>query len=1537
VDVEGAETLGAGYYVRPVQPVECSAQVFYPPLPYYYEQGFPLTHYDGVSQGYSSTFRIASFNLRPVLYTQEGGLVKAQRLTYTLHTSPSPGGFGGLVPRRRSSFCTDELRKLITSTVENPEDTLWGYPVPIEDSNDSLQVTDLPSQESHYVDCIVLTEDAAAPTYRGYADFWTERGVVAAVRTVGWVNEHYEGRDLAERIRNFVKAAYLDWGTGFAILAGWQTNLVTLGVPTRLIRQGNSHVTGYDGWATTDLYFSDLEGTWDENENDTFADPAEPLDQMSSMYFTGPSRGCATSPTPDYGTYAYWTADGGNSWHLSATQPPGNAVMTDMHFPLCSEQVGYCVGRWLPPSSPNQFRSFVYKTTNGGVDWHVPCPGLTFTELLRSVYFTDQDNGWVVGDRGLMLRTSDGGLSWFQHACPVGAVNLNDVEFSRTDPSLGCIAAFDGHVLCTTNAGADWTAVQLPGNHPLALSVTLPHGAIGWAAGRVVGAHWSENAIWQTTDGGLTWLPPEQVGLSSELFYHIVAVANPLTDQYDVWATKPNKIYHCVKPSPGNWVLQYSGAAPTSIAHIQFVDNMQGSCARMDKRYSHLVTIDGGDNWHEYRTGLVVGDTSVYECLPEVVLARLPTRPGNAEENTVVRKLTVFQTNPPQGHLRKVKFFAGRLLTKHLETVNQPWYLSHDLQTQLFSSFGRDDFLAAVNDGSQFFCHHFHAGHSYWQGNIGNPWSERLLTEDFENGLVMNGDEGGLAHGNGCHALYMLEDCSIGRHFLICPTGGAVAYGGAANESSDNLYLHLIERIYRDGIYRLGPAYSATITALRGDGRDRAMENLLGDPLMEIWTAGENGPREMSVNLSHSWVPPEPTTFTVTVKDNGVLLGGAKVCVSMRDPTTKTYCLYYVKVTNENGQAVFTLDPKQTGEAKVTVTMHNYLPKVATCHVGLLSDDPMATANNQQRNIVRVPGSSTLHLVYTNAGCVLHSASYDDGQSWTRPDLIDAGEYPCITLNNDATAPTTCNVPWIVYKQGPDIKAAILRAGLPIAYVTVFDGSEPEAVAGPPAVAAKYVTDTQYPAAWATYEVVCDGITQTEYRIHATLFTALGPSCTDILDQQPEWECWRPTIAITPGDIIHVAWQRQNNTTGSNIYYRQFTDVWTPEFPVVNAMPTPGNPFVEAYGDSVFVEFASGSDIQLRPRCVNNLYWDWGFIRNVSNTLDPSDRPAMSTREVSVWQEEVDGVGDVYINIAGEVSIVTSTIAGSAYPSVDAKTDPWTGEITASIVWTEEIDPQGPLYEVRFAERNWLPHDGPARGSPAFYAVATGESLPSPYCQYRSGAVRFGPYSLDFGRDSLRYMLPYLNPAYDYYVRAIVYHEGQGRWTQGIRFQDTLARVVNFEPGKPETVWVQVPVRTYLRDAVADLGALRYNGKYSVMTDFAIFQAEPNRRQEGGQKDGAMALTLPFRATLLPPAPNPFTRTVQCGFALNQPGKVCLRVYDASGRAVRTLARGEQAAGRHLVCWDGRDDQGRVLSNGIYVAKLTSESGSEVRKLVLTR
>lgn len=68
--------------------------------------------------------------------------------------------------------------------------------------------------------------------------------------------------------------------------------------------------------------------------------------------------------------------------------------------------------------------------------------------------------------------------------------------------------------------------------------------------------------------------------------------------------------------------------------------------------------------------------------------------------------------------------------------------------------------------------------------------------------------------------------------------------------------------------------------------------------------------------------------------------------------------------------------------------------------------------------------------------------------------------------------------------------------------------------------------------------------------------------------------------------------------------------------------------------------------------------------------------------------------------------------------------------------------------------------------------------------------------------------------------------------------------------------------------------------------------------------------------------PNPFTSQVMLQFQLATLAHVELHVYDLSAAQVRTLASRDFAAGTYQVSWDGLDDAGRAVRNGMYWALL---------------
>ena len=51
-----------------------------------------------------------------------------------------------------------------------------------------------------------------------------------------------------------------------------------------------------------------------------------------------------------------------------------------------------------------------------------------------------------------------------------------------------------------------------------------------------------------------------------------------------------------------------------------------------------------------------------------------------------------------------------------------------------------------------------------------------------------------------------------------------------------------------------------------------------------------------------------------------------------------------------------------------------------------------------------------------------------------------------------------------------------------------------------------------------------------------------------------------------------------------------------------------------------------------------------------------------------------------------------------------------------------------------------------------------------------------------------------------------------------------------------------------------------------------------------------------------------------------------LAIYNAAGQPVRTFVLGHRSPGKYHIVWDGRDDAGRKLSNGMYFYTLQTDT-----------
>jgi photosystem II stability/assembly factor-like uncharacterized protein len=177
-----------------------------------------------------------------------------------------------------------------------------------------------------------------------------------------------------------------------------------------------------------------------------------------------------------------------------------------------------------------------------------------FSENLREIFFTDSLYGWIAGDSGIIIHTSNGGDNWViqsrevndyildlsfvsrstgwaaawrydgitQYSVIYHTTNsglnwictlyadtvflINSIYFlNETKGYIGCINNGDGVLYYTTNGGLNWIKANTDSNFVATFPVrriNFKDANTGFAAG---GYFDVSGVIWRTTDGGLNW------------------------------------------------------------------------------------------------------------------------------------------------------------------------------------------------------------------------------------------------------------------------------------------------------------------------------------------------------------------------------------------------------------------------------------------------------------------------------------------------------------------------------------------------------------------------------------------------------------------------------------------------------------------------------------------------------------------------------------------------------------------------------------------------------------------------------------------------------------------------------------------------------------------------------------------------------------------------------------------------------------------------------------------------------------------------
>jgi len=100
---------------------------------------------------------------------------------------------------------------------------------------------------------------------------------------------------------------------------------------------------------------------------------------------------------------------------------------------------------------------------------------------------------------------------------------------------------------------------------------------------------------------------------------------------------------------------------------------------------------------------------------------------------------------------------------------------------------------------------------------------------------------------------------------------------------------------------------------------------------------------------------------------------------------------------------------------------------------------------------------------------------------------------------------------------------------------------------------------------------------------------------------------------------------------------------------------------------------------------------------------------------------------------------------------------------------------------------------------------------------------------------------------------------------------------------------------------------------------------------------GGAETTLPGDYSLNQNYPNPFNPSTNISFTLGKAARARVEVFNILGALIATPFNGQASAGQNLVVWDGRNTNGELVASGVYLYRLSTDSYSETRKMMLLK
>ncbi len=125
--------------------------------------------------------------------------------------------------------------------------------------------------------------------------------------------------------------------------------------------------------------------------------------------------------------------------------------------------------------------------------------------------------------------------------------------------------------------------------------------------------------------------------------------------------------------------------------------------------------------------------------------------------------------------------------------------------------------------------------------------------------------------------------------------------------------------------------------------------------------------------------------------------------------------------------------------------------------------------------------------------------------------------------------------------------------------------------------------------------------------------------------------------------------------------------------------------------------------------------------------------------------------------------------------------------------------------------------------------------------------------------------------------------------------------------------------------------------EYALEFESATVRSGDNEDLVAGFEGIESKPEVPAAFRLVGNLPNPFNPVTKIAYEMPREADVAIRIYDVSGRLVRTLVDQRIEPGRHEAVWNGRNDTGEPVGSGVYFCTMDAEGFHGSHKMTLLK